>query len=271
MSTGKRTSSETRHEITHETTHARVYSLLRQQLMRGDYLPGKSLSIRFVSEQFGVSATPAREALKRLESQYALTKDPGRTMIVPQLSLGELKDVRDIRISLEGLLAAKAAERATPEEIDEITNICSQMETAINDRHPDEYFRLNVDFHRAVYIASKTDVAVDFVYSLWLRAGPYMRFPIDAESESNFSEGRRLPMEYHWACADALRRRDPEAARKAIEADIRIAGKRIMEHLAEQSRTELDRVIPQIHRSRPHDAMKVRRSTISAEHPIPEK
>ncbi|MDX1485753.1 MAG: GntR family transcriptional regulator [Alphaproteobacteria bacterium] len=231
----------------HETTHARVYRLLRQQLMSGDYLPGSSLSIRFVSEKFDVSATPVREALKRLESQYALTKGPGRTMIVPQLSLGELKDMRDIRLSLEGLLAAKAAERATTEEVDEIANICSQMETAINERHLDEYFRLNADFHRAVYVASKAEVAIGFVDSLWMRAGPYMRLPVAAKSASGFSEGRRLPMECHWACTDALRRRDPENARKSIETDIWTASARTLEHLAEQSRTQLDGVIPQFH------------------------
>ncbi|MEX2382218.1 MAG: GntR family transcriptional regulator, partial [Opitutales bacterium] len=226
MSTTKRTSSE----IGHETTHARVYRLLRLLLMSGDYPPGSSISIRFVSEKFEVSATPVREALKRLESQYALTKGPGRTMIVPQLSLGELKDMRDIRLNLEGLLAAKAAERATTEEINEIANICSQMETAINERHLDEYFRLNADFHQAVYVASKADVATGIVDSLWMRAGPYMRLPVAAESESGFSEGRRLPMECHWACTDALRRRDPESARKSIETDIWTASARFLEH-----------------------------------------
>lgn len=219
-------------EAPRETAHARIYRVLKEALITGQYRPGQAISIRFLADQFDVSATPVREVLKRLESDHALVKGSNRALMVPQLSIGELKDLCSLRMSTEGLVTEMAAQRITAQELEEVSRIYQAMEAALQATDMDRYLRLNWEFHRTVYAAAKTELALGIIESLWLRAGPYLRLPVRAASQTGNHVNRRYPMQCHHACLDGLRRGNAPQARQAIEDDIRGASNELLRHLS---------------------------------------
>ncbi len=103
--------------IARETVQERVYSALRDQLMRGGFEPGQKLKIAELAEAFGTSAMPVREALNRLTVERALETLPSRTVRVPALSKAALQDLRETRFAIEGLAIARAASQMTAESL----------------------------------------------------------------------------------------------------------------------------------------------------------
>ncbi|MEC9310977.1 MAG: GntR family transcriptional regulator, partial [Pseudomonadota bacterium] len=93
-----------------------AYTLILEAIDHGTYRPGDRLVESELAERFGVSRTPIREALQRLETQGMLTRD-GRSLIVASLDHNQLAELYIVRTELEGLAARLAARHATPEEV----------------------------------------------------------------------------------------------------------------------------------------------------------
>ena len=108
-----------------------VYDMLRRSLMSGYFKPGQPISIRYLTETLGVSATPAREAIKRLQAEHALVIGPNRTPSVPVLTREDLRDLRDIRLALEGMATERAAEKITASELSHVRELYNAMAQAI--------------------------------------------------------------------------------------------------------------------------------------------
>jgi DNA-binding GntR family transcriptional regulator len=231
-------------ETPRETVHGRVYRVLKEALITGQYQPGQAISIRFLAEQFDVSTTPVREVLKRLESDYALVKGSNRALMVPQLSIGELKDLSSIRIAIEGLATEMASSRITPQELDQVSWLCQEMEAALQAAATDRYLKLNWEFHRTVYAAAKTGLTLGIIENLWLRAGPYLRLPVLAASQTGRHVDRRYSMQCHHACLDGLLNGNAEQARQAIEDDIRGASSELLNHLTAQIERDINGMVP---------------------------
>jgi len=212
-----------------ETTQARVYRLVRRDLAAGQYVPGEALSIRRLSERFDVSATPVREALRTLEAEYVLVRGKNRALVVPQLTMRELKDTQKIRSAIEGLAAEMAAERATDAEIRHLGSLVDAMRDALLCGDVDRYLGKNWEFHQSVYAAAKSDLSSHIIDTLWLRSGPYIRPAAQQAVRSGLN--REHPMACHQACLDGIRARNPEMARKAIQSDIEVAATELFAHL----------------------------------------
>jgi DNA-binding GntR family transcriptional regulator len=93
-----------------------AFTLILEAIEQGDYRPGSRLVESELAERLGVSRTPVREALQRLETQGMLTRD-GRSLIVASLDHGQLSELYTVRSELEGLAARLAARHATEEEV----------------------------------------------------------------------------------------------------------------------------------------------------------
>jgi len=104
-----------------------------------------------LAERFGVSRTPIREALQRLETQSMLTRD-GRSLIVASLDHNQMADLYVVRTELEGLAARLAARHATPEEIRVLRDMVTEDRALIDD--PDALSRANRRFHKQIHLAS---------------------------------------------------------------------------------------------------------------------
>ncbi len=92
--------------------HERVYRALRQQVMHGEMSPGQSLTIRGIAEQFSVSMTPAREAVRRLAAEGAFTMSSSGRVSTPELSPERIEELAAVRALLEPEMASRALPRA---------------------------------------------------------------------------------------------------------------------------------------------------------------
>ena len=128
-----------------------AYEMILDAIDTGTYRPGSRLVESELAERFGVSRTPIREALQRLETQSLLTRD-GRSLIVASLDHSQLSELYVVRGALEGLAARLAARHATPEELAVLRDMLEADRSLIND--PDAMSRANRRFHKQIHLAS---------------------------------------------------------------------------------------------------------------------
>jgi DNA-binding GntR family transcriptional regulator len=206
--------------VERDTMQERVYLELRQALMRGHFRPGEVLIVRTLSDQFGTSHMPVRDALSRLVAEQALEVLPSRSVAVPVLSRERCEDVQETREMLEGRAAALAATRISEEEIADLRALDSDMHAALARRDVETFVGTNWRFHFTLYAASRRTIMLRMIESLWLQIGPPLRGCIDdimraPEIDTEFA------VTHHDEMIEALERRDPEGVRQAIAGDLR--------------------------------------------------
>lgn len=202
-----------------ETTslNERVYSELRKAIMAGKFVPGEAMTLRGLAGALGTSIMPARDAVLRLTAERAL-ESSRRGVRIPSLDLQRLQDVTRFRIALEGDAAALAAERATEIEITGMTHAAAKVAKCGQGRHMDRFLQANQEFHFAVYRGAHSDLLRSMIETLWLQIGPHLAGLTLAGSPDAVAA---IDLSAHDVLVDAIRRRDPEAARDAIRADLK--------------------------------------------------
>jgi DNA-binding GntR family transcriptional regulator len=191
-----------------------AYSLILSAIDNGIYRPGDRLVESELAERFGVSRTPVREALQRLETQAMLKRD-GRSLIVATLDHNQLAELYTVRAELEALAARLAARHATPEEIRVLAGMLEEDRAALGD--PQALSRANRRFHRQIHLASHNRYLVqqlDLVHrSMALMAHTTLA-----------AEGRdSVTLQEHQEIVDAIAARDPERAEQALRRHISMA------------------------------------------------
>jgi len=194
-----------------------VYASLREALTTGRFAPGQKVTFRYVAGELGVSLTPVREALRRLVAEGAFEMNPNRSVRVPLMTRDKVLELRDIRMELEGLAAAKAALAVNRSQIAAIRHAARDILVARN-RGDGATDRQKVrEFHFAVYAAADQPTLLRLIEGLWLQTGPYMNllYP-DFISSSRGPAGRQRLIE-------ALQDGDAATARREMANDIRRA------------------------------------------------
>lgn len=199
--------------LARDTLQERIYSQIADLILDGAISPGQQVTIHSLSQAFGVSAMPVREALKRLSAANALQVVAGRTMGIPPLSHERLADLRDVRLELEGAAAVWAARKIGPDQIAALDRHLRTLERTLNQSNPLEYLRANRAFHFVVYGAAGSATLLGFIEDLWLQVSPYFNL---LHGSGNYLSANVQ----HRAMADALRRGNGEQARRAVQADI---------------------------------------------------
>jgi len=194
--------------------HNQVYERVRDAIMAGRFLPGQTLSMQAIAEALGTSTMPVREALRRLASEGAVDIRPKRAVRIPDASRGPLREVGELRIAIEGLAADKAARQIEAREIAHLEDINRAADNALDGDRLLDYLALNQRFHFALYRAARMDVGLGIIEGLWLRMGPVQGLYTPEAIEIGTTKHREI--------IEALRAGDPEAARSALVADIRI-------------------------------------------------
>ncbi len=188
-----------------------AYSLILDAIDTGVYRPGDRLVESELAERFGVSRTPVREALQRLETQAMLTRD-GRSLIVSSLDHNELAELYAVRAELEGLAARLAARHASDEEIHVLQQMAAEDRALMGD--PRALSRANRRFHKQLHLASHNRFLVqqlDLVHrSMALLA--VTSFAAEGREEVALAE--------HDAIVAAIAARDGDAACRALKAHI---------------------------------------------------
>ncbi|QUJ77195.1 GntR family transcriptional regulator [Sulfitobacter albidus] len=191
-----------------------AYSMILDAIDTGIYTPGDRLVESELAERFGVSRTPIREALQRLETQSLLTRD-GRSLIVASLDHNQMAELYVVRGELEGLAARLAARNATEEEIRLLRDMLEADNALLE--HPAALARANRRFHKQIHLASHNRFLVrqlDLVHrSMALMA---------TTSLAVVGRGAIAQAE-HDQIVTAIEARDGDAADAALRAHISVA------------------------------------------------
>ncbi|TWT27187.1 GntR family transcriptional regulator [Planomicrobium sp. CPCC 101110] len=132
-----------------------VYDYLYNAIRTGDIKPGQTLTERGLAEKLGVSRTPIREAIRRLEEQGLVTHVPHKGVKVITLSAEKVAQLYEVRELLEGLAARKLAQVHTPEMIAELNGFIERAEKAAFADNVKEMADINSGFHIALARLSK--------------------------------------------------------------------------------------------------------------------
>jgi DNA-binding GntR family transcriptional regulator len=193
--------------------HERVYRALRTRIMSGELAPGTVLTLRGVGESFGVSMTPAREALRRLAAEGALTLSSSGRVATPELSNERIEELAAIRALLEPELASRALLRAHMALIERLSAINATVSEAVAKGDPVAYVRGNFEFHRTLYLRAQAPAMLAIVETVWLQLGPTM--PVI------YGRLRRNePPQHHRAILAALKAGDEPGLRLAVRTDV---------------------------------------------------
>lgn len=188
-----------------------AYGLILTAIDEGVYRPGDRLVESELADRLGVSRTPVREALQRLETQSLLARD-GRSLIVASLDHNQLAELYIVRAELEGLAARLAAKHASVEEVGVLRDMVTSDARLAGD--PKALSRANKRFHRQIHLASHNRFLVqqlDLVHrSMALLA-----------TTSLEAEGRgAATIAEHRAIVEAIAAGDGDAANAALRVHI---------------------------------------------------
>ena len=191
-----------------------AYSLILEAIDIGIYKPGDRLVESDLADSFGVSRTPIREALQRLETQSLLTRD-GRSLIVSSLDHSQMAELYIVRAELEGLAASLAAKHATGEEVKVLQDMVNSDRKIIAD--PSALAKSNRRFHKQIHLASHNRFLIkqlDLVHrSMALMA-----------TTSLAADGRGpVAVEEHQAIVTAISKGDSEEASEKLRDHISVA------------------------------------------------
>jgi DNA-binding GntR family transcriptional regulator len=184
-------------------SHKDAYNLILEAIDNGLFKPGDRLVESDLAERFGVSRTPIREALQRLETQSLLARD-GRSLIVSTLDHNQMTELYAVRTELEGLAARLAARHATIEEVRVLGDLVVSDRDLLGD--PSALSLANRRFHKQIHLASHNRYLVqqlDLVHrSMALMATTTLA--VEGRSETALDE--------HQAIVDAIAQRNEERA-----------------------------------------------------------
>lgn len=193
--------------------HDRVYRSLRGRIMHGEILPGQAMTLRGIGQEFAVSMTPAREAVRRLVSEGALSLSASGRVATPELSNERIEELAALRALLEPELATRALPRAHLALIDRMGAINATIAAAVARRDAVGYIRANLEFHRTLYLRAQAPAMLALAETVWLQLGPTMR---KLYGRLNKTEAPQ----HHRIILAALKAGDEPSLRLAVRADV---------------------------------------------------
>lgn len=214
-----------------------VYLAISRMLLDSTLKPDSRTSIRELAEELGVSTMPIREAVGRLVAQGALAIRKNRAVEVPRMTAGEFRDLTRTRLLLECDAARLAVDRITDAQVEEIQRLHAAFRTEMTTGDRMAALMLNRQLHFALYDAARAPTLRQMIGMAWLRAGPLISLDIAPRDGGGDRVAHSITA--HGQLVDALMLRNREAAAQAIQSDIAIAARTILEH-RDYFRTEED-------------------------------
>lgn len=193
--------------------HDLVYRRLRTRIMHGDMQPGQSITLRGIGKEFDVSMTPAREAVRRLVAEGALSMSSSGRVATPELNSDRIEELAALRTLIEVELASRALPRAHMALIDRLQTINAGLTEKIAQQDPVGYIRTNLEFHRTLYLRAQAPAMLATAETVWLQLGPTMR------QLYGRLKRKSLPP-YHRMIISALKAGDEPGLRLAVRSDV---------------------------------------------------
>ena len=190
-----------------------VFDRLETDILSGKYQQGEILTELKLVSDLGVSRTPIREALHRLEQEHII-EITQRGILVIGVSRKDLEDILAIRIRIEGLAAAETAKRITDEELEELREAVELQEFYVPKHDADRINGMDSRFHKLIYRFSGSTPLYDTLMPLHKKLHKYRKASVETEVRSEHSS------QEHRAIFEAIAAHDAELAEKRMMAHI---------------------------------------------------
>ena len=200
----------------------RVFEKLENDIIFGVYPRGEILTELKLVEQLGVSRTPIREALRRLE-QERLIEETGKGSLVLGITEEDLLDILDIRLRVEGLAARYAARNITDEAAAELCHVVELQEFYAQKGDAEHIRAMDDQFHTQVWAASRHNVISDTLAPLHRKTQRYRKASIEDPQRA------AMIVQEHRAICDAIASHNPALAQAAMEAHTKNARQNMLE------------------------------------------
>lgn len=186
-----------------------VFEHLETDILSGKYQKGESLTENKLSAELGVSRTPIREALRRLEQEHLIEEAP-KGMVVVGIGEKDLADIFAIRAALEGKAAELAAENYTKEQLDIVREALEFQEFYLGKQDPDRIKSMDSRFHETIYKMSGSTIFYDVLMPLHKKILKYRKASVSDRSRATSSVAE------HRAIYDAIAAHNGKLASQLI-------------------------------------------------------
>jgi DNA-binding GntR family transcriptional regulator len=198
----------------YKTLREVIFNTIREAIIMGELKPGERLMEIHLAEKMGVSRTPVREAIRKLELEGLVTMIPRKGAHVAELSAKDIMDVLEVRATLDGLASALSAERIKDNELKELDNTRKQFAIYADKGNLVGSIKKDVEFHDVIYRSSRNDRLIQIANNLREQV---QRFRVIYMKD--YSSYADLIKE-HSEIYEAIATRDIERAGKAAQAHI---------------------------------------------------
>lgn len=215
------------------TKNAYAYEELRQRILSGELVQGQSISQEQLAAELGVSTTPLREALRRLDAEGLVTLDAHRDARVTGLNAEEARSLFEVRERLDPLATMLAATRRTEADITAIRTTLADLEPLSRTTTTVQALLVHREFHRSVYTASHNPLLMSLLEGLWDKADRYRLVGLRSTPDST-DDSERVRQE-HIAIAEAVIAGDAKTAERVMKKHVQGSlGRRAITALAQQ-------------------------------------
>ena len=198
-----------------------VFEELERDILVGTYARDELLTEIKLSEKMGVSRTPIREALRRLDQEHIIEITPKGARVIG-ITPDDIRDIFEIRLRIEGLAARWAAEKATDEAITEMKEVLDLQEFYTTKAVPDQLKNTDSRFHELLYASSNSNALLDTLAPLHRRIVKYRKASLSGQqrAEQSYDE--------HRAILQAVINRDGDEAERLLRRHIENARDNIL-------------------------------------------
>lgn len=202
-----------------------VFKTLREAIITGDLRPGERLTEIKLANDLGVSRTPVREAIRKLELEGLVIMTTRKGAEVAPINARDLREVLEIRRSLESLACELACKNITSEDIEALEKINESISTAVNLDDIEEITKKDVEFHEAIYSTTKNSRLVHMLHQLKEHIFRY-RFEYIKDMKN-----KATIVEEHKKIIECIAQKNAKSACKEIERHIEVQEKYILNTL----------------------------------------
>jgi DNA-binding GntR family transcriptional regulator len=208
-----------------------VFEHLREAIISGNLRPGERLMELQLAEEMGVSRTPVREAIRKLELEGLVIMVARRGAYVSDLSIRDIAETFEIRAALESMAAGLAAQRITPDELEQLERALVKIGESIEKNSMEEIIRSDEEFHAILFCASRNQRLSQIVSNLREQIARF-------RATSLSTPGRfKAVFQEHKNIVEAISERDSTLAQNLAKEHIENAEHSLMEWIRENKQT----------------------------------
>jgi DNA-binding GntR family transcriptional regulator len=204
-----------------------LYTSMRKAIVSGKIPPGTPIKEMDISRQTGVSRTPVREAVRKLESESLLLRLPGRKLVVTRPNPAEMEEIFLVRSVLEGLAGRIASAKINSAHIESLKKIERMMRQGAREKQLSLAIKSNLEFHKLIVDICNVTVLSETLKRFWDTVRIMSTTNLDDSSWVNTS------IKEHKEIIDALEKKNGPAVERLIRSHVIHAGK-IFTHTGSQ-------------------------------------